>query len=274
MNLCTNAAHAMRDTGGVLEVSLTETDFDTPAAGQFLDLAPGPYVRLAVSDTGHGMDHSVMERIFDPYFTTKRPGEGTGLGLAVVHGIVKSHGGALTVESEAGKGTTFQVFIPRLKRGPVEHETGTTAPVPEGNERILFVDDEKALVDSGSKILEHLGYEVVARTSSIEALETFRTRPEIFDLVISDQTMPHMTGVELARELMHIRPDIPVILCTGFSERVTPEKAKAEGIREFIMKPLSLRNFAETVRKVLDGQRETSNQQPATSNQNGKRVDH
>ncbi|MBW2018772.1 MAG: PAS domain S-box protein [Deltaproteobacteria bacterium] len=252
MNLCTNAAHAMREKGGVLQIRLADVELDPEDAARHPDMNPGPYLRLTVSDTGHGINRAVIERIFDPYFTTKGPGEGTGLGLAVVHGIVKSHGGAITVHSEPGEGTAFQVFLPGIE-SRVTPEIEAYAPLPTGNECVLFVDDEKVLVRIAKEMLERLGYEVIPRTSSIEALESFRERPDHFDLVITDQTMPNMTGTELAKELMRIRPDIPIILCTGFSEVITPEKAMAMGIREFIMKPLMTRDLAESVRRVLDG---------------------
>ncbi len=252
MNLCTNAAHTMRETGGILEVALTDVDLDARDASRYLDLVPGPFVKLKVKDTGHGMGSDVIERIFDPYFTTKNPGEGTGLGLAVVHGIVKNYGGAISVESALGKGTTFSVFLPGVQAEKAEERARTTAPLRTGNERILFVDDEKALVDIGKGTLERLGYKTIGKTSSVEALETFRTQPDRFDLVITDQTMPNMTGVELAKELKRIRPDIPVILCTGLSQTVTPEKMKTAGICEFIKKPLGPYELAENVRKVLD----------------------
>ncbi|MBW1796685.1 MAG: response regulator, partial [Deltaproteobacteria bacterium] len=264
MNLCTNANHAMRQNGGLLEVSLQNVNFGPPwcdrrcrqvsatkpGLGQGLrnadwkrdknrskiqipnseiGLAPGPYVRLSVSDTGHGMDQATMERIFDPFFTTKPVGDGTGMGLATVHGIITSHGGAITVHSELEKGTTFDVYFPRFESG-VALEAEMAEPLPRGNERILFVDDEEPLVRMGQQMLERLGYHVTARTSSVEALEAFRAQPDRFDLVITDQTMPNMTGVELAKELMRIRPDIPIILITGFSEIVPPEKAKKMGI--------------------------------------------
>jgi len=251
MNLSTNAGHAMREKGGVLEVRLVDEDLDAGAASVHPDLKPGPYLTLTVSDTGCGMDPEVMERIFDPYFTTKEVGEGTGMGLAVVHGIVESHGGAVAVDSTPGKGATFQVFFPRIKTEEVE-EAGIVEPLPTGRERVLFVDDEKALVDIGKQILERLGYEVVARTSSIEALEAFKAQPHRFDLVITDQTMPNMTGEDLAKELMRIRPDIPVILCTGYSHMISEDKAKAMGIRAFIMKPILRHDIAQTIRRVLD----------------------
>ena len=206
---------------------------------------------MTVRDTGHGMDKKVMERIFEPYFTTKEMGKGTGLGLAVVHGIVKSHEGEITVHSEPGKGSTFHVYIPAIQREVVE-EKDETGHLPTGIECVLFIDDEPTLVDIGKQALERLGYEVVTRTSSIEALELFRTKPDQFGLVITDMTMPDMTGERLAKELMQVRPDIPIILCTGFSERITEEKAKGMGIREFVMKPLLMRDLANTVRQVLD----------------------
>ncbi|MBW2020218.1 MAG: PAS domain S-box protein [Deltaproteobacteria bacterium] len=252
MNLCTNAAHAMRENGGVLEVSLVNVDLDAEAVVGHPDLKPGPCLRLTVRDTGHGMDRAVMERIFDPYFTTKGKGEGTGLGLALVHGIVKSHGGAINVHSELGKGTTFHIFLPRLERDAIM-EAEVLAPLPKGNERILFVDDEEVLVDVGERMLERLGYKVIASTNSIEALEIFHANPDKFDLVITDQTMPNMTGTELAKGLMRIRPDIPIILCTGFSETITAEKARAMGIREFVLKPIVIDKIAATIRNVLDG---------------------
>jgi PAS domain S-box-containing protein len=250
VNLCVNAAHAMREKGGVLGVSLMDVDIDA-ASAQHPDLKSGPYMRLTVSDTGHGMERAVMERIFDPYFTTKGPGEGTGMGLAVVHGAVKSHGGAITVDSEPGKGTTFHVYFPRMERGGAP-EAEVAASVPTGSERILFVDDEKALVDMVKQMLEFLGYKAAGRTSSIEALEAFRAQPDKFDLVITDQTMPNMTGETLAKELLRIRPDIPIILCTGYSELITEEKAKAMGIRELLMKPVVRAEMARIIRHVLD----------------------
>ena len=252
MNLCTNAYHAMRDEGGVLEVSLSEVDLDSDALSQYQDSSPGPYIRLTVSDTGHGMDTEVMERIFDPFFTTKAVGEGTGMGLAVVHGIVKSHGGMMTVQSEKGKGSTFHVYFPRLDR-QVAPEAETTEPISTGGrERILFVDDEEPLVRMVQQMLEGLGYDVTVRTSSVEAFEAFRAQPDKFDLIITDQTMPNKTGVQLARDLMRIRPDIPIILCTGFSEVISEKEAKARGIRGYVMKPVVKSEIAKAIRRVLD----------------------
>jgi len=251
MNLGTNAGHAMQEDGGVLEVSLANVELDDLSVSKHLDLNAGSYLRLSVGDTGHGMTPETMERIFDPYFTTKDTGEGTGLGLSVAHGIVKAHGGAITVYSELGKGTTFHVHLPvilELEREEKESEE----PIPTGSESILFIDDEEMLLEIGSQILEQLGYEVVTKKSSLQALDLFRAEPGKFDLVITDMTMPHMTGDKLSRELMKIRPHIPVILCTGHSTLVLEEKAKDLGIRAFVMKPLVMRNLAETVRKVLD----------------------
>jgi CheY-like chemotaxis protein len=189
--------------------------------------------------------------VFDPFWTTKRSGEGTGLGLSVVHGIVKSHGGAITVYSEPGEGTIFHVYLPVVE---MEAEPGTTIAesLPTGSETILLIDDEPSLVNVGKQMLEGLGYRVVTRTSSLEALEVFRREPSRFDLVVTDMTMPTMTGDRLATELMKIRSDIPVVLCTGFSAKISEQKAKAIGIRAFVMKPFLKKKLAETVRKVLD----------------------
>lgn len=258
MNLCTNASHAMDEEGGVLEVRLRNAEFGVRS----LELREndihsasrpdtGSYVRLSVSDTGCGMDKGVMERIFDPYFTTKERDRGTGLGLAVVHGIVTKWGGTIIVESESGKGSTFHVYLPAVKSAGTE-ETEEIKPLPTGNERILFVDDEQALAHMGKQMMQRLGYDVVSKTSSVEALELFRVQPDRFDLVITDMTMPNMTGDKLAKKFMEIRPDIKIILCTGYSERISEEKARAMGIREFAMKPVVMRDLCNTVRRVLD----------------------
>jgi PAS domain S-box-containing protein len=255
MNLCTNAEHAMRETGGVLEVRLEAVEVDADFAAVHPELTPGPHLRLTVRDTGYGMKHEVMERIFEPFFTTKDLGEGTGMGLAVIHGIITSHGGAITVASAPGHGTTFEVYLPRIDRtaGP---EARPEEAIPGGHERILFVDDEDALARLGQALLERLGYEITVRTSSIEALEVFRVAPQRFDLVITDQTMPNMTGEVLARELRRIRPDIPIILCTGFSYMMTAEKAQTLGIDAFLMKPLVTRDLGLAIRQVLDSRQQ------------------
>ena len=241
---------------GVLEVSLKNIEIDEGSAIHYHDLSSGKYVRLTVSDTGHGIEPKILERIFDPYFTTKGVGEGSGMGLSVVHGIVKSHGGGISqLDSEPGKGTTFQVFFPTLKVS-LNRKLRLTVEIPRGKERILFVDDEKAMVDAIQPMIERLGYKVTARTSSIEALEAFRANPDRFDLVITDFTMPNMTGMELAKELLKLRSDILIILCTGYSEHINEYKAKASGIRAFLTKPVFLGEIAKTIRKVLDQEKE------------------
>ena len=253
MNLCTNAAHAMRETKGELKVSLVPVEVK-PGDSLIVhhDLTPDMYLKLTVSDTGNGIAPDIMERIFDPFFTTKNVGEGTGMGLSVVHGIVKSYRGAITVKSEVGKGTKLHVYLPLLKETGEKRKVEAAAHITGGEERILFVDDEKVLVELGKSMLTGLGYDVIGRTSSLEALELFRARPDRFDLVITDMTMPNMTGIELAQEIMRIRPGIPVILCTGFSESITPEKAKALGLKDFIMKPIIKNQIAEAIRRNLD----------------------
>jgi CheY-like chemotaxis protein len=205
-----------------------------------------------VSDTGHGMPPEVLEKIFDPYFTTKEKGKGTGLGLAVVHGIVKRHRGQITVESVPGKGTTFSVYFPIIKRKIEAADKNTVESLPKGNECILFVDDEKDLLEIGTQMLSYLGYEVITRSNSLEVLDLFQSQPQRFDLVITDMTMPNLTGDKLAIELMKIRPDIPIILYTGYNESITEEQARKIGIKEFSMKPFVMRDLAETTRKVLN----------------------
>jgi ABC-type amino acid transport substrate-binding protein/nitrogen-specific signal transduction histidine kinase/ActR/RegA family two-component response regulator len=251
MNLCTNAYHAMREHGGVLSVSLAEVEFDQDDQVRSLDLPPGRYLRLEVSDTGPGIEPALRERIFDPYFTTKTKDEGTGLGLALVHGIVKDHNGRVTLYSEMGRGTTFHVYLPEIipslfKEGLVEEE------IVGGSERILLVDDEEIIVLMQKRILESLGYKVTAFLSSVETLESFKEAPGNFDLVMTDMTMPEMTGAELAVKLLDIRPDIPIILCSGFSNIINKDKAKLLGIREYIMKPVAKKQLAVAVRKLLD----------------------
>lgn len=250
MNLCTNALQAMDDRG-VLEISLINVELDEKFCAGIEDLTAGSYVRLTVRDTGRGMDKKTLKRIFDPFFTTKKPGKGTGMGLSVVHGIIKSHEGHITVQSEPGVGTTFQIYLPALEsiakvRDEIER------PVQGGTESILFVDDEAMVAEMGMQTLTRLGYSVTTRTSSIEALELFRVKPDEFDIVITDQTMPNMTGADLSVEILRIRPDIPIILCTGFSHTISLEKARALGIHEFVMKPVVGAELGQTVRQVLD----------------------
>jgi two-component system cell cycle sensor histidine kinase/response regulator CckA len=251
VNLCTNASHAMRETGGLLEVSLTDVNLESETQIGDERLGQGPYVKLSVRDSGCGMDKEVMERIFEPFFTTKKGNEGTGLGLSVVHGIIKSHSGAITVNSTPGEGTTFDIFLPKVESDHVQ-ETEPSELTTKENEVILLVDDEQMMVDVAKQMLERLGYTVVAKTSSIDALETFQEEPDQFDLVITDQVMPNLTGTQLSKELIGIRPDIPVILCTGFGEDVSPETVESMGIKKFVMKPLSKHKIATIIREVLD----------------------
>jgi PAS domain S-box-containing protein len=250
MNLCTNAAHAMQAAGGVMEIMLKSVDLDAHAAQHYSEIAPGPYVQLSVKDTGTGIPADIIGRIFEPFFTTKEIGRGTGMGLAMVHGIVKRYKGDVKVYSEPGRGAVFHVVLPR-----VQAETGNVHAIereaPRGSERVLLVDDEAVLLDVGEKILSSLGYRVTATGSAVEALEMFKKSPEVFDLVITDQTMPNLTGYELAQRFMEIRAGIPVVLCTGYSDLVTAESASAGGIKAYVIKPLNRLALAETIRKVL-----------------------
>ena len=257
INLCTNAAHAMEDAGGTLEVVLENTELDEDTAYRHPELKPGPYVQLSVSDTGFGMSPEVMGRIFDPYFTTKDVGKGTGLGLSVVHGIVNSHRGGISVESEAGKGTTFNLLFPAVER-QMPQKPKKLEELPTGEERILFVDDEDAMVSLNRQRLERLGYKVVSKTDPSEALAFFRYNPHQIDLVITDMTMPRMTGDKLAQEILNIRSDIPIIICTGYSQKMTAEKAREFGIRKYIEKPIEMGTLARSVREVLDDNRSTT----------------
>ena len=247
MNLCANAAHAMGEHGGTLDVELG--GYSLSASDE---VRPGSYLRLVVRDTGVGMTADVRDKVFDPFFTTKEKGEGTGLGLSIVHGIVKQHDGFITVDSEPGKGSTFTVCFPMIAERPKASTPGE-GTIPTGRERILFIDDEEALAEVGQEILSELGYQVESKTSSREALAILRLDPSRFDLVVTDQTMPEMTGVELAREILAARPDMPIIMCTGYSQLVDADKAAGAGIRAFAMKPLTKREIAKTIRKVLDG---------------------
>jgi PAS domain S-box-containing protein len=251
MNLCANAQYAMRENGGTLSLTLAPEDINSRTAAKYPDLHPGPYVKLTVSDTGYGMDRSTIERIFDPYFTTKEIDMGTGLGLAVVHGIVKSYGGKINASSQPGKGTTFEILLPRMV-DPIEEESEEFMDLPRGDERILFIDDEEILVDLGCEILKKLGYRVESTTSPDHALEIFRRRPDRFDLVITDLTMPRLTGDKLAVKLMQIRPDIPIILCTGYNESISKERVKDLGIRALEKKPLVIQELAGTIRRVME----------------------
>ncbi len=251
MNLCTNAGHAMRQDGGILTVELMEEDLPSTFTDQHPEMIPGFYLKLAVSDTGQGIDPDTLNKIFDPYFTTKSKGEGTGMGLAVVQGIVQSCGGTVVVSSTLGEGARFTAYL------PIIHTEKPLAKVmevviPGGNERILCVDDEPPLAELNKQILERLGYHVTVRTSSTEAALLFERRPDDFDLVITDMTMPHMTGDVLAQKIMAIRPEIPIVICTGYSEKITQEIIDNLKIRALVMKPIIRKDMALAVRQVLD----------------------
>ena len=250
MNLATNAALAMQDKGGTLEINLNDIDFQPDTSTFDLGIAPGEYIQLAVKDTGSGMTPEVMKRIFEPFFTTREVGKGTGMGLAVVYGIVTDLHGAITIESEPGVGSLFRIFLPKIK-SDAKLESKKTDDSPGGSERVLFIDDEELLVEWGQAALTRLGYKVTSMTDSTEALKTFSADPSQFDLVVTDQTMPGLTGIQLAQELLKMRPDIPIVLCTGHSEAVTPKEVRAVGIRELLMKPVNKTELAKTIRRVL-----------------------
>jgi signal transduction histidine kinase/ActR/RegA family two-component response regulator len=252
MNLCTNAYQAMQDKGGKLEVILREVDIGYEETIEKIGMQPGKHLQLTVKDEGCGMDAAVLGRIFEPYYTTKEQGKGTGLGLSVIHGIIKNHRGDITVASSPRKGTTFQVNLPIIEDAEVVTEFEPSNGAAKGNEHILLIDDEEQIISMEQKMLENLGYQVTARTDSIEALDEFAKQPQDFDLVITDMTMPHMSGDELAQKLLDIKPDIPVILCTGFNEDITEEKALSMGIQKFVMKPVIKNDLATSIRTVLD----------------------
>jgi PAS domain S-box-containing protein len=257
MNICTNAAHAMEENGGTIEVRLDKKEFQGVTAGQH-GVSPGTYFQISISDTGHGIPPALKQRIFDPYFTTKAQGKGTGMGLAVARGIVQSHSGAIDVESDPGKGTCFRILFP-LTTTMIEVTSEKRESLPTGTESVLFVDDEPVLVDLGQQMLTRLGYKVTCCEDSQEAFELFQKDPYRFDLVITDTTMPNMTGDILASQLLALRPDLPVFLCTGYSEQITQEKATRIGIAAFLMKPLSISDLALTLRSTLDRRPQAAN---------------
>ncbi len=251
-NLCQNAALALCGNRGLIDVKLEAIQVDAALAARHPDLKPGAYVRLTVADSGCGMSRETLERIFEPFFTTRSQGEGSGLGLSVVHGIVKSYGGTVTAYSEVGKGSTFSVYLPCfLKKGQLREPAAPR--IETGSERILLVDDDQAQLKGLARMLERFGYKVTARSSGRTAATAFKKDPSAFDLIVTDQTMPRMSGIELARSLVKVRPDIPVILCTGFSEKVNGENVGHDGIRAFIMKPFTAQEIAGLIRKVLAG---------------------
>jgi PAS domain S-box-containing protein len=255
VNLCTNAFHSMENEKGTLTVKLCRKEIRQEDIVES-DVVPGPFIELSVRDTGRGMDKKTMARIFEPYFTTKEVGKGSGLGLAVVHGIVKTLHGFVEVESEPGKGSTFHVYIPALEKAAPVLATISIKEIPRGTERILIVDDEDVIITLNKTTLELLGYKVTATTSSKEALERVYTSADDFDLVITDQTMPDLSGIELAREIMKRKPDLPIILCSGYSSIMTEEEALAQGIKKYAMKPVDIRTLAQIVREVLDDKKQ------------------
>jgi CheY-like chemotaxis protein len=249
----------MEDRPGVLEVMLQETTLtaESPVVGRrHTDMKPGPVILLTVSDTGHGMSSETLERIFEPYFTTKEMGKGTGMGLAVVHGIIQSYDGAIQVKSKPGQGAVFNVFLP-LCDPPTQFGASDPPSVEGGTETIMFVDDEVQIKSAGKNILESYGYTVYAHSDAREALEAFKKDPGKFDLVITDLTMPHLTGFQLARELVSIRPTLPVILCTGYRDSISPEEAEQMGIRTIVTKPLTHTALGRVVRQILEGEPQT-----------------
>jgi len=251
MNLCTNAYHAMEETGGELKIDLKEVELNVSDLFN-PNMKPGVYACLTIADTGLGIDKNLIKNIFDPFFTTKAKGKGTGMGLSVVHGIVIGMNGAIQVYSESGKGTEFHVYLPVEKSFAEGYVPSSKSEIQGGTEQILLVDDEKAILTMEKQMLERLGYQVTSRTSSIEALEVFRDSPDKFDLVITDMAMPNMPGDKLAVELTKIRPDIPVLLCTGFSETMSEEKAASIGIKGFLLKPIIMKDLSHKIREVLD----------------------
>jgi CheY-like chemotaxis protein len=252
MNLCTNAAHAMRNSNGELFIGLTEERIDRSSVGQWESIQAGRFIKLTVRDTGEGIDEGTIKRIFEPFFTTKPPGEGTGLGLSVVHGIIKNHHGAIRVNSKVGAGTTFEVILPLLQTEAAEGSSSLAPSFPRGKgEQILVVDDEPDIAHIVNSILKHLGYNPRTETSSLAALEQFRNHPDFFSLLITDQTMPALTGLDLSREILKLRPGFPVIICTGFSERISEADIRAYGISQYLFKPITFATLAESVAKAL-----------------------
>lgn len=251
VNLSTNATQSMESGKGILGVSLCRQEVSVEQIHE-ADVAPGPFIVLTISDTGRGMDRENIKRIFEPYFTTKKVGKGTGLGLSTVYGIVKELKGFIQVDSEPGQGTVFRAYIPALPLDfATANATGQHAALPTGTEHILLVDDEASIAQIEKETLEHLGYQVTATTNSLEALRNFQKSPDDFDLLITDMTMPDMTGVELAQKILLQKPDFPIILCSGFNEQIDEQKAKAIGIREYIKKPFIIMDIATAIKRAL-----------------------
>jgi CheY-like chemotaxis protein len=256
MNLCTNASHAMQKSGGLLCVQLDTIEIDADVAATRSQLKEGSYVRLAVSDTGHGIEPATLERIFDPFFTTKAAGEGTGMGLSVVYGIVMSYGGDILVQSTPGSGTTFSIYLPQLPTN-AEREEASHPPLIGGSEHILLVDDEEGIIHVVQTLLQSLGYTVTAYTSSPDALAHFRRHPDDFELVITDLTMPKMNGMTLAQAILELRPGLPILLISGAHESFTREYAQAMGVDVLLMKPFLAHELAGKIRDLLDAKDET-----------------
>ena len=259
MNLCTNAGDAMRETGGILDISMQGVTLRKKDLSRYAGLKPGPYIRMVVADTGHGMDREILERIFDPFFTTKIKGKGTGLGLSIAHGIIKNHGGHISVNSIVGVGTTFTILLPRLENAVCELPVSvprTLAGLAQG--RILLVDDEVDYVSGVQRALERRGFQVVSETDGKRTLELFRTDPQGYDLLIADQTMPQMTGMQLAREILAIRPDLPVVICSGSApdaqSEIHPDRVRRTGVRRVLMKPVPGEELSRVVEQLLSGQ--------------------
>jgi signal transduction histidine kinase/ActR/RegA family two-component response regulator len=251
MNLCTNANHAMIKTGGTIDVRLDAVKIDQKTADKIPNLKKGSYIRLTISDTGHGMDIKTKERIFEPFFTRKEVGSGSGLGLSVVHGIISNYGGAIVVESSPGKGSKFIIYLPKYGEDLLESDKSNKKPL-KGEEHILLVDDEPEITFMGKKMLENLGYKVSIASNSISALDEFKSNPDKYSLLVTDQSMPNMVGTDLASRMRAIRPDLKVIIITGYSDSLSEEVLSENGISEVILKPMILDDFSKTIRQVLD----------------------
>jgi DNA-binding response OmpR family regulator len=251
LNLCQNAGQAMMENGGTLSVGLKQVFLDSEKIISYPNMVSGHYISISIQDKGYGMDKEIVERIFDPYFTTKEPGEGTGLGLAVAHGIAASHGGTILVESQPGAGSSFEVLLPCRQTKQYKPDTRVEQTLPKGSGNILFVDDEESLVGFGTTVLERVGYMVEGYTSSIEALDIFTRSPEKFDLIITDHIMPKLQGMELAKKILKIRNDIPILLCTGTKSDQLIEHAKVSGIMEVLQKPIPMKTLIKTINDIL-----------------------
>jgi len=252
MNLCTNAGHAMRETGGTLDCTVTDFHLGMGSKGAYQDLEPGHYIRISIKDAGTGMEANVIDRIFEPFFTTKKKGEGTGMGLSVVHGIITSFKGAITVESVLGSGSTFHIILPIVEVEVDDASSDQLSEIPRGSESILVVDDDVDVCEMTADVLKSQGYDAAGISHANGALRLFSLDPQRFSLVITDQVMPGMTGLELSRELLKLREDLPIILSTGYSQKISVEDARAAGVSEIITKPISVDELGILVRNLLD----------------------